>query len=150
MRLWRSLAVVVVVSGLSALTVTAPAGAITSTVPKPLTLRVTVRDYRPVGGIKRFTVKKGRKIVLVVTSNKSEEIHLHGYDLARDVAPGKPARIAFTAKIAGRFARGHPAGRLSSSDNRSPQERPRTSSPLLAAVLNPLLVSAEPATRDVR
>jgi len=30
-------------------------------------------------------------------------VHVHGYDLMADVAPGKPARIDFTANLTGRF-----------------------------------------------
>jgi hypothetical protein len=30
-------------------------------------------------------------------------VHLHGYDVMVDVAPGKPARLRFKATIPGRF-----------------------------------------------
>ncbi len=30
-------------------------------------------------------------------------MHVHGYDLMKDVAPGKPAKITFVANIPGRF-----------------------------------------------
>jgi hypothetical protein len=79
----------------------APAAAVIP--PKPVTLRIVVKNYRPVGGLKRFTVKKNKRVLLIVTSNRSEEVHLHGYDIAKDVTPLKPARIFFTAKISGRF-----------------------------------------------
>ena len=49
------------------------------------------------------TVGKGTKVVLEVIADVSDEVHLHGYDLHDDVAPGAPARIAFTASIPGRF-----------------------------------------------
>ncbi len=35
--------------------------------------------------------------MLVVTAEVTDHVHLHGYDLMADVAPGKPARIEFTA-----------------------------------------------------
>lgn len=69
--------------------------------PPPAQVRITVRDGRPVGGIRRVTVRKGRRVVLIVTSDRSDHVHLHGYDVFRDVAPGMPARIAFRATIAG-------------------------------------------------
>jgi hypothetical protein len=53
--------------------------------------------------IARKTIKKGTRLTLVVTANTSEEVHVHGYDLKRDVAPGKPAKISFHADIPGRF-----------------------------------------------
>jgi hypothetical protein len=33
----------------------------------------------------------------------SDHVHLHGYDIVRDVAPGRPAVIRFRATTAGRF-----------------------------------------------
>ena len=41
--------------------------------------------------------------MLVVTSDVADEVHLHGYDISRDVAAGGTARIAFRATIPGRF-----------------------------------------------
>jgi hypothetical protein len=38
-----------------------------------------------------------------VRTDAGEEVHLHGYDIERQVTPGKPVRIAFTAKLPGRF-----------------------------------------------
>lgn len=57
----------------------------------------------PQGGIVRETVEKDERVVLVVTSDVADEVHLHGYDVTRDVAPGKPARLPFKATIPGRF-----------------------------------------------
>jgi hypothetical protein len=38
-----------------------------------------------------------------VRSDVADHVHLHGYDLMRDVAPGAPAQLVFTADIPGRF-----------------------------------------------
>jgi hypothetical protein len=51
----------------------------------------------------RETVDKGDRVVLVVRSDVADEVHLHGYDLSRDVEAGGQARIPFRATIAGRF-----------------------------------------------
>ena len=40
--------------------------------------------------VRRYSVRKGRKVVLVVTSQLADHVHLHGYDLMADVAPGQP------------------------------------------------------------
>jgi hypothetical protein len=69
--------------------------------PPPARVRINVRDGRPVGGIRRVTVGKGRPVVLIVTSDVTDHVHLHGYDVMRDVAPGRPARLAFRATIVG-------------------------------------------------
>ena len=75
--------------------------------PSPASERVTIRlrveGGQPAGGIRRAKVDQGRKVVLVITSDVSDHIHLHGYDLMADVAPGSPARIRFTAGTPGRF-----------------------------------------------
>ena len=68
--------------------------------PSPAVVRVTIRDGLPVGGVRRVTVKRGRQVTLVVTSDVPDHVHLHGYDVFRDVGPGMPARLAFRATIA--------------------------------------------------
>jgi hypothetical protein len=67
------------------------------------TIRIRVVGGRPQGGIQRPTVKQGEHVTLVVTSDVADEIHLHGYDISADAAPGSPARLSFDAKIPGRF-----------------------------------------------
>jgi hypothetical protein len=69
----------------------------------PTVIRVTVANAAPEGGIVRESVRKGDRVVLVVTSDVSDHVHLHGYDIMRDVAPGRPARLPFTANVPGRF-----------------------------------------------
>lgn len=71
--------------------------------PKPVVIRITVRSGKVVGGIRRVAIPKGRRVRLVVTADVADHVHLHGYDLMRDVAPGAPARLEFRATIAGRF-----------------------------------------------
>jgi hypothetical protein len=69
--------------------------------PPPARVRIVVKGGKPVGGVRSVTVAKGRRVVLVVGSDVSEEVHLHGYNVMRDVAPGKPVRLAFRATIVG-------------------------------------------------
>jgi hypothetical protein len=69
--------------------------------PPPARVRIVVRDGQPVGGVRRVTVSRGRRVVLIVTSNVVDHVHLHGYDVMRDVAPGQPARLSFRATIVG-------------------------------------------------
>ena len=71
--------------------------------PGPTVVRVRVVGGVPQGGIVRETVEQGDQVVLVVTSDVSDHVHLHGYDLTRDVAPGRVARIRFRATVPGRF-----------------------------------------------
>jgi hypothetical protein len=69
--------------------------------PPPARVRITIKNGLPVGGPPRVTVAKGRRVVLVVSSDVADEVHVHGYDLMRDVAPGRPATIQFRATIVG-------------------------------------------------
>ena len=65
--------------------------------PPPARVRIVVRGGLPVGGPRRVTVARGRRVILNVTSDVSDHVHLHGYDLMQDVGPGMPASIAFRA-----------------------------------------------------
>ena len=69
----------------------------------PTIVRVNVVDGQSQGGIVRQTVNKDDQVVLVVTSDVADEIHLHGYDIARDVEAGGTVRLPFKATIPGRF-----------------------------------------------
>jgi len=69
----------------------------------PQRIVIVIRDGQPVGGVKRPEIEEGKRVVLVVRSDVSDHMHLHGYDLLADVAPGQPGRISFRADLVGRF-----------------------------------------------
>lgn len=77
----------------------------TTTAPtaKPTTITIRVVGGQPQGGIARPSVDKNDRVVLVVRSDTADEVHLHGYDISRDVPAGGTAQISFVAKIPGRF-----------------------------------------------
>jgi len=65
---------------------------------------VRVAGGKPVGGIEEITVKQGaRARIQVTSSDTSDEVHLHGYDISRDIAPGHRARFSFEAGAEGIF-----------------------------------------------
>lgn len=70
---------------------------------EPQRIVIVIRDGQPVGGVKRPEIDEGTRVVLVVRSDVSDHMHLHGYDLLADVAPGQPGRIRFRADLVGRF-----------------------------------------------
>jgi hypothetical protein len=81
-----------------------PPTATTAPPPAPTFERVRVRGGEPVGGIKKITVKQGDRARFEVTStDTSDEVHLHGYDITRNVAPGSAARFSFAANAEGIF-----------------------------------------------
>lgn len=69
--------------------------------PQTVRVRINVRNGLPVGGVRRVTVSRGRRVVLIVNADVTDHVHLHGYDVMRDVAPGRAAFIAFRATILG-------------------------------------------------
>jgi len=75
----------------------------TTEVEQPTIVRVRVVGGAPRGGIVRKTVQKGDRVVLIVTSDVADHVHLHGYDVMRDVAAGGTATIRFRATVPGRF-----------------------------------------------
>jgi ABC-type glycerol-3-phosphate transport system substrate-binding protein len=70
---------------------------------KPTVVSIVVVNGVPKGGIVRQSVDKGERVVIVVKSDVADEIHLHGYDIMREVAAGGTARLPFTATLPGRF-----------------------------------------------
>jgi hypothetical protein len=79
-------------------TATAPAAA-----PRPAATPIAVRGGQPVGGVATIEVEKGDTLRFTVSSDQSDEVHVHGYDLERPVGPGAPARFSFTADADGIF-----------------------------------------------
>ena len=69
--------------------------------PPVATIRVV--GGKPAGGVQRIVRSKGDQVRLRVVSNTADEVHVHGYDLKKDVAAGGNVVFAFTAKIDGRF-----------------------------------------------
>ena len=70
---------------------------------KPAIPTVTVKNAKPVGGIQDLTFNKGGTVQFKVVSDTADEVHVHGYDLHKDVAPGHPIAFRFPAKIDGEF-----------------------------------------------
>ncbi len=64
--------------------------------------QIVVRAAKP-GGVKTITVSKGQQLQLTVTSDVADEIHIHGYDLKKDVSKGGSASFVFPANIDGSF-----------------------------------------------
>ena len=77
----------------------------TATTPAAQAKVITIRVVGgvPQGGIQRPTIDQGEKVVLVVRTDSGEAVHLHGYNIEKEIVPGKPVRLPFTASIAGRF-----------------------------------------------
>jgi FtsP/CotA-like multicopper oxidase with cupredoxin domain len=55
------------------------------------------------GKVAKLRVKKGDTVRFRIRSATAEEVHVHGYDIKKDVAAGKVARMSFKATIDGIF-----------------------------------------------
>ena len=71
--------------------------------PKPTIQTVVVVGGKPQGGIKKLTFEKDGTVKFRVKSDVTDHVHVHGYDLMKDVAAGGSATFDFPAKIDGRF-----------------------------------------------
>jgi hypothetical protein len=69
------------------------------------------------GEVTRLRFTEGETVRFRARSANADHVHVHGYDLLADVAPGRMARITFTADVPGRFEieledRGEPIAEL--------------------------------------
>jgi hypothetical protein len=64
---------------------------------------IVVKNGKPVGGIRQLTYEKGDQIRFKVESDVSDEIHVHGYDVMKDVEAGGSVSFDFPATIEGGF-----------------------------------------------
>jgi plastocyanin len=67
------------------------------------TIKVAVRGGKVVPSTHREKVPEGDTVRLVVTTDIADEVHVHGYDLKKDVAAGKTGTIEFVADQSGVF-----------------------------------------------
>lgn len=70
---------------------------------EPPVTRISVKGGVLVGEPKEIKVAKNDVVRIVVSSDIPDQIHLHGYDIEREAAPGKPARFNFKASVEGAF-----------------------------------------------
>jgi len=64
---------------------------------------IVVKHGKPVGGIRDLTYNEGERIRFVVKSDVSDEVHVHGYDIMKDVEAGGSVSFDFPATLEGVF-----------------------------------------------
>ncbi len=90
---------------------TVPPPAITSTTSQPPAAdhepafeTINVAGGKPDGGVQKITVKKGaRARIQVASQDTSDEVHVHGYDVKRELKAGDSVRLSFDADAEGIF-----------------------------------------------
>jgi hypothetical protein len=78
---------------------TAPA----TTAPAPAVPVIRIVGGKAQGGVKRLTFTKGDTIRFAVVSDTAGEIHVHGFDVHKDVKAGGRVQFSIPATIEGRF-----------------------------------------------
>jgi len=71
--------------------------------PKPKATRIDIRGAEVPGGPVEIHAKNGDTVVIIVSADAPDDIHLHGYDIEKPVEPGKPATFRFKANLEGEF-----------------------------------------------
>lgn len=72
-----------------------------ATPPADVEATIAVEGGRVQGGASDIRADAGDTVRLRVTSDASDEIHVHGYDLRVPVGPDQPAVLRFTADLPG-------------------------------------------------
>jgi FtsP/CotA-like multicopper oxidase with cupredoxin domain len=76
-------------------TATATAAATETPTPQPPLLTA--------GSVKKLEYKEGDTVTFRVRNDAPEEVHVHGYDIKKELEAGKTATISFKATITGIF-----------------------------------------------
>jgi len=69
----------------------------------PPVATIVIKHGKPVGGIAQLTYSEGEQVRFKVSSDVSDEVHLHGYDIMKDVEAGGSVSFDFQATIEGVF-----------------------------------------------
>jgi hypothetical protein len=69
----------------------------------PVTTIEVDKEGKPVGGVTQLTYNEGDQVRFNVDSDVSDEVHLHGYDIGKDVEAGGSVSFDFPATIEGVF-----------------------------------------------
>lgn len=64
---------------------------------------IAIKHGKPLGGIAQLTYNEGETVRFRVDSDVSDEVHMHGYDIMKDVKAGGSVSFAFPATIEGVF-----------------------------------------------
>jgi hypothetical protein len=78
-------------------------GAQASKPAKPAIPTIVVRDGQPVGGVKELDFEAGDTIRFAVRSDAPDDLHVHGYDVERELPAGRKVVVQFPASIEGIF-----------------------------------------------
>jgi hypothetical protein len=68
-----------------------------------VTFVLPIANGRVPDNMRLIRVKRGDVVTLKWSADKAMRLHLHGYDIEKEVAPGAVTEMTFTARATGRF-----------------------------------------------
>ena len=71
--------------------------------PEPAVPVIEIEGGQPVGGVQELEFTNGERIGIRISSDAPHEVHLHGYDVAQEVAAGGSTEFDVSADIEGVF-----------------------------------------------
>jgi hypothetical protein len=80
-----------------------PGAAASNPAPREHVFDLVVKDGKLTSGHPVIQVHQGEHVVLRISSNATDELHLHGYDLHARITPQETAVLEFSANRTGRF-----------------------------------------------
>lgn len=72
-------------------------------VPTRVAVAIEIRGGRLHSGPQVVKLVQGQTVALTVRSDRNDELHLHGYDIAMPLVAGEPATMTVEATRSGRF-----------------------------------------------
>jgi hypothetical protein len=66
-------------------------------------LKITISNGEVSSRPSTLSVATGDRVRIRVISDAADELHVHGYEIEREIAAGKPTVAEFTADIPGKF-----------------------------------------------
>ena len=80
-----------------------PSGPATTAAQADVVITATVAGGKVTPNTQTVKAKLGQSIMVTVTSDEADELHIHGYDKEVELQPGKPGSMTFTADTKGTF-----------------------------------------------
>ena len=69
--------------------------------PQERTFEVSIADREM--SSEEISAREGDRVTISIELGEPIELHLHGYDVEREVGPGEPGRLSFEADLTGGF-----------------------------------------------
>lgn len=69
----------------------------------PAAPTIVVRGGKPVGGVEELDFEAGETVRFAVRSDAPDELHVHGYDVEKELPAGRTVTVEFPASIEGVF-----------------------------------------------